>query len=141
MFTDAQYYLGVILYYGDGVKPDAGAAARQFRLAAEQGHVNAMINLGVIYSGGAPGLEDYAAASNWLARAVAYGDANAQWMLGKLHYDGRLRAKPDLFEAFKVRVCAIHGLEGFAANCFSFRSCSVSLRSRATHTASSTQVC
>ena len=89
---------------------DLAAAVRSFKQAAEQGHVQAMVNLGLIFSGGAGAANvtvkpDVGAAAAWFMRAASYGDANAQWMLGKMHYDGKIGPKPDMNEAMKVRTC------------------------------------
>lgn len=82
---------------------DVPAAIKSFRKAAEQDHVQAMINLGVIYNEGHEGSPpDRKAAAVWLGRAASHNDADAQWLLGKLHYDGHIGDKPDMFEAMKV---------------------------------------
>jgi hypothetical protein len=101
---DAQYYLGIVYYYGEGVTADRSEAVKYFRKAAEQGHVHAMVNLGMVLwrsdemEGG-----DRSSAASWFSRAASHGDPNAQWMLGKMHYDGLLAPKPDMREAFRVR--------------------------------------
>ena len=43
--TDAQYYIGILSFYGDGVEKDVAAAVKHFRAAAEQGHVQAMVRM------------------------------------------------------------------------------------------------
>lgn len=97
----------MIHYYGDGVPKDVPVAVKFFTKAAEQGHLNAMVNLGMILSGNDDKNHtvpvDVTGGVRWLSRAVSYGDANAQWMLGKLHYDRLLSSAPDLAEAFRVR--------------------------------------
>ena len=40
-YAEAQFYLGVIYYKGDGVKRDAVEAVKWFRKAAEQGDTGA----------------------------------------------------------------------------------------------------
>lgn len=108
-FPDALYYLGVVYFYGDGVKKDVPAAVGYFRKAGDAGHVLAMVNLGLVLLSGWPagsgdGVDgkDIVGAGEWLGRGAAYGDANAQWMLGKMHYDGLLAPSPDMKEAMKV---------------------------------------
>lgn len=97
---DSLYFLGILNFYGDGVPQDVQAAVSLFRRAAEAGHVDAMVNLGLIMSGavhpGEPtaadssGGSDATGAAAWLRRAASTGHADAQWMLGRMYYDGRL---------------------------------------------------
>src|SRR5579862_7032168 len=50
--ADAQYALGVIYYFGQGVPHDCAAAASWFRKAADQGNATAQFNLGLMYGNG-----------------------------------------------------------------------------------------
>jgi Sel1 repeat len=103
MSTDAQYYLGIVYYYGEGVTADPREAIKFFRKAAEQGHVHAMVNLGMmLWETNEVGGGDSSGAASWFSRAASHGDPNAQWMLGKMHYEGLLASKPDMREAFRV---------------------------------------
>ncbi len=65
---------------------DYATALREFRVLAEQGHVNAQFNLGIMYaySQGVP--QDYAEAVKWYRMAAEQGDANAQNNLGVMYH-------------------------------------------------------
>ncbi len=121
-------------YYGEGVAEDVPEALALFRKAAEQGHVESMVNIGLILAGAggrapppapdtppasdqgaALGLEqgsgvavDHQSAAAWLGKAAALGDDTAQWLLGRLYYDGHVvpSAGDRYREAVKVR-CTI----------------------------------
>jgi len=51
-YANAQYNLGVMYDYGEGVPENDKTAVKWFTLAAEQGYVNAQYNLGVMYHNG-----------------------------------------------------------------------------------------
>ncbi len=67
---------------------DYATALREFRVLAEQGHVNAQFNLGIMYaySQGVP--QDYAEAVMWYRMAAEQGNANAQNNLGVMYSTG-----------------------------------------------------
>lgn len=67
--------------------------------AAEQGHVRAMHNLGVLTATGER-QADYATAARWFGQAAERGLADSQFNLGILYESGRGVAK-DLQEAYK----------------------------------------
>ncbi len=113
--ADALYYLAILYFYGEGVPADLREALSFFRRAAELGHLEAMVNIGLILAGGAKldhvadavgsggvGI-DFTSAAAWFHRAANQGDSNAQWMLGRLYYDGSVGSNADVFEAAKVR--------------------------------------
>ena len=45
---EAQYFLGLLMWYGDGVATDRDMAMDFFRRAAKQGHIHAQFNVGLI---------------------------------------------------------------------------------------------
>ena len=47
--ADAQFYLGLMYYEGQGVPQDYAEAVKWYRKAAEQGNALAQVNLGVMY--------------------------------------------------------------------------------------------
>jgi hypothetical protein len=58
---------------------------------------------------------DFASAAAWLGRAASEGDSSAQWMLGRLYYDGRVAPAPGthrLVEAVKVCACGFRACVG-----------------------------
>jgi TPR repeat protein len=63
---------------GDGVPEDYAEAVRWYRLAAEQGDVNAQYNLGYMYGNGDGVPEDIVLAYMWWNLAAAQGDEVAQ---------------------------------------------------------------
>ena len=74
----AQFNLGGLYYYGEGVPQDYGEAVRWYRLAADQGHAGAQASLGVMYAGGWGVPQDDIAAHMWTNLAAAQGDENAR---------------------------------------------------------------
>ena len=79
--ADAQFNLGVLYYYGDGVPQDYAKARRWWEQAAAQGHAGATLNLGLMYVRGQGVPQNDAKARQWWERAAAHGDANTQKIL------------------------------------------------------------
>jgi hypothetical protein len=73
---------------GEGVPQDAGEAVRWFRLAAEQGHADAQLNLGLMHYNGDGVAQDPVAAARWFRLAADQGLPVAQSNLGAMHYNG-----------------------------------------------------
>ena len=63
--VSAQYNLGIMYYYGEGVLQDYKEAARLFRLAAEQGLADAQYNLANRYYYGEGVIKDIVYAHMW----------------------------------------------------------------------------
>ena len=88
----AQYFLGLLMWYGDGVGTNRETALALFRKAAEQGHVHAQFNVGLILAFSGPtghGTEkEMATALGWVTNAASEGLADAQWLLGLMYRDG-----------------------------------------------------
>ena len=71
-FAQAQNNLGRMFYMGDAVPPDYARAAAYFRKAAAQGIAFSHFFLGMIYTGGGPGVKaDPIQAYKWLSIASA----------------------------------------------------------------------
>ena len=51
---NAQYFLGLLMWYGDGVATNREAALALFRKAAEQGHTHAQFNVGLVLAFSGP---------------------------------------------------------------------------------------
>ena len=105
--AEIQYNLGVIHHRGKGVPPNYVKAAKWYRLAAEQGHVEAQYNVAVLYGRGirTPGdntgvPEDYTGhpddiihtfedcqeyAAQWYRLAAEQGHVSAQAALGDMY--------------------------------------------------------
>ena len=80
--AEAQYALGVMYAFGEGVLKDDAEAVKWFRLAAEQGVASAQYTLGVMYAKGEVVLKDDAEAVRWYRLAAEQGQAEAQYALG-----------------------------------------------------------
>ncbi len=61
----AQFNLGLMYDYGDGVPENNAKAAKWYRRAAGQGNAYAQNNLGLVYSNGEGVPQDYAEAARW----------------------------------------------------------------------------
>lgn len=86
--VDAQYNLGVMYVFGQGVPKDYVTARKWFEKAAAQGHAGAQFALGAIYDRGQGVPQDYVTARKWFEQSAAQGDAGAQGALGRLYESG-----------------------------------------------------
>jgi len=68
---------------------DYKKAAECFRRAAEQGHVNAQYNIGIMYERGNGVKQDYKEALKWYHKAAEQGKAEAQHNIGIMYADGQ----------------------------------------------------
>ena len=84
----AQYNLGVMYDYGEGVVQDYKTAAKWYTLAAEQSHASAQHNLGVMYDNGEGVVQNYKTAVKWYTLAAEQGNASAQYSLGVMYGNG-----------------------------------------------------
>ena len=93
----AQYSLGVTYDNGTGVPEDDSQAVHWYRMAAEQGHLDAQARLGSVLTGylnrSMPGLferlpVDVAESLRWHRMAAEQGHTGAQYTLGEMYYDG-----------------------------------------------------
>ena len=85
----AQYNLGLMYDYGEGVIEDDTQAVYWFRKAAEQGHAKAQYNLGLMYDYGGGVIEDDTRAASWYRQAAEQGHAKEQYTLGLMYQSGR----------------------------------------------------
>jgi TPR repeat protein len=69
---------------GRGVEQDDAEAANWYRKAAEQGHITAQNNLGVMYERGLGVEQDYAEAASWYRKAAEQGNTDAIKALERL---------------------------------------------------------
>jgi TPR repeat protein len=84
--VEEAYSEGSILYRNDdGSGEDFAKARERFKFAADQGHVNAAVNLGAMLQNGEGGPIDYAASHAYLTRAAESGSAGAMLFLGTEH--------------------------------------------------------
>jgi len=85
----AQLNLGAAHDHGlSGASPDAQAAVRWYRRAAQQGLAEAQFNLAHCLATGHGVLQDYAEARLWMRRAAEQGMPDAQFLLGVMLAEG-----------------------------------------------------
>ncbi|MCB9967552.1 MAG: SEL1-like repeat protein [Geminicoccaceae bacterium] len=84
----AQYNIGLLYDFGNGVPQDYTEAARWYRRAAEQGDATAQFNLGLMYARGEGVPENDAEAVKWYRRAAEQDNAQAQFNLGNMYRRG-----------------------------------------------------
>ena len=107
--AEAQFRLGWMYYYGEGVTEDRGEAMDWWRRAAEQGYAVAQFRLGRSYADGDGAKEDKAAAAKWWRLSADAGNVEAQHDLGWLYYLGA-GVQQDFAEAARYwRMAALQG--------------------------------
>ena len=79
---DAQFYLGLMYYNGQGVKQDFSYAVYWYEESAIQGHAEAQFNLGVMYDCGLGVKQDYKKARELYEESAKQGNSEAQFILG-----------------------------------------------------------
>ena len=84
-YAFAQYNLGIMHEYGNGVAKNYAEAVKWYRLAAEQGYAIGQYSLGLMYSNGYGVLKDKAEAVKWWRLSAEQGYAYAQGMLGIMY--------------------------------------------------------
>ena len=84
-YAFAQYNLGIMYEYGNGVAKDYAEAVKWYRLSAEQGYAIGQYSLGLMYSNGYGVLKDKAEAVKWWRLSAEQGYAYAQGMLGIMY--------------------------------------------------------
>jgi hypothetical protein len=84
----AEYQVGYMYQFGQGISQDYQAAVHWYALAAAQGSKMAQVNLGYLSAHGFGTARDYAAALRWYQLAAEQGSAPAQYQLGDLYEKG-----------------------------------------------------
>ena len=84
----AQYQLGKMYDFAEGIPQDDAEAVKWYRRAAEQGHATAQVLLAIMYYQGRGVLQDYAEAAKWYRRAAEQGNDGAQLFLGMMYQEG-----------------------------------------------------
>jgi TPR repeat protein len=87
--ADAQFNLGQAYKLGRGVPTDLTQAEAWYRRAAQQGHLQAEDNLGLVLFTANRREE----AMSFIARSAARGEPRAQYVLGTAHFNGDLAPK------------------------------------------------
>ena len=86
---DAQFYLGFMKEYGQGVSRNDAEAIRWYRKAADQDHALAQFRLGDLYSNGEGSSRDEIEAAKWYRSAADQGLGGAQFSLGMIYAEGK----------------------------------------------------
>jgi TPR repeat protein len=81
--ADALYQRACDLVFGRGVAKDSTQAVNYFRQAAEIGHAEAEVFLGLLYQNGDGVTEDGAEAVKWFREAAMHGSSTGQRSLGE----------------------------------------------------------
>ena len=87
--AEAQFILGTMYEYGDGVRKDNAEAVKWYRMAANHGHAAARTYIGVRFLQGQGVPQDFAAAAKWFRLAAEQGWASAQMLLGSMYLEGQ----------------------------------------------------
>jgi TPR repeat protein len=118
--AEAQFSLG-LRFAQDGAAQDYAQAAQWYLKAAEQSHLLAQFNLGIMYAAGQGMPRDEVKSMVWMQKAADAGDAGAQYNIGLRHHraslDGLPEAAPESrIEAYKwLQLAAAQGYRGSAA--------------------------
>ena len=84
-YAFAQYNLGILYEYGNGVPKDYAEAVKWYRLSSEQGYAISQYSLGLMYSNGYGVLKDKAEAVKWWRLSAEQGYVYAQGILGIMY--------------------------------------------------------
>ena len=87
--AEAQFTLGGMYQFGQGVAEDDAEAVRWFRRAADQGHAFAQFNLATMSATGEGVPQDDAEAGRWFRLAADQGNPTARFRLGRMYANGR----------------------------------------------------
>ena len=87
--AEAQFYLGLIYYMGQGISEDYAEAFKWFRKAADQGLAQAQNNLGIMYETGQGVPKDYKEAVGTLDGSVE----SSLWRFGRGGAAGTLQVR------------------------------------------------
>ena len=71
--AEAQFNLGVMYTFGEGVRQNYAEAFKWYKLAAEQGNASAQFNLGLMYNEGEGVRQNYSEAKEWFGKSCDNG--------------------------------------------------------------------
>ena len=84
----AQYSIGLMYFYGQGVPQDYTEALKWYRMAARQGDANALFSVARMYNAGMGVPQDYIEALKWFRKAAELGHGDSQAQLGIMYFVG-----------------------------------------------------
>ncbi|PMC37317.1 hypothetical protein CJ195_11175 [Bacillus sp. UMB0899] len=96
----AQYSLGLLYYFGDGVIQDYKNAFYWFECAAQKGHMEAQNYLGDMFANGQGISKDIYHAIYWYKNSANQGNPISQFNLGLIYMEGKQVSQNNL-EAFQ----------------------------------------
>jgi S1-C subfamily serine protease len=88
-YAAAQFKLGYLYQYGQGVKRNYQKAMELYKKAAAQDYVNAFCNIGYMYDIGLGVKQNRVKAAEWYQKASNLGDEISQKNLGFMYKNGR----------------------------------------------------
>jgi TPR repeat protein len=107
----AQYKIGHMYFYGQGVPQDYVEAMSWYKKAAAQGNADALFSVARLYSAGMGVPQDYVEAMAWYKKAAELGHGDSQAHLGIMYFVG-MDVSPDDIEALKwLNIAASLGVE------------------------------
>src|SRR3990167_4117455 len=92
---------------GKGVEKDEKEACRYYKLAADQGNVNAQFTLGYMYADGKGVEKDEKEACRYYKLAADQGNVNAQCNLGVMYSNGK-GVEKNIIEALRLLIRSKH---------------------------------
>lgn len=90
--SQSQFEIGQMFQYGIGVAQSDPSAIIFYQNAAEQQHLGAAYNLGILYLEHAKDQADYQAALNWLTDGAFKGNKKSQYVLSRILDQGKKAA-------------------------------------------------
>ncbi|MDC0603847.1 sel1 repeat family protein [Amylibacter sp.] len=110
-YAFAQYNLGILYEYGNGVPKDYAEAVKWYRLSSEQGYAISQYSLGLMYSNGYGVLKDKAEAVKWWRLSAEQGYVYAQGMLGIMYELGEGVLKDNIIAHMWYNIASNNGHE------------------------------
>ena len=114
--ANAQFSLGNMYQFGDGVVKDHKIAARWYKRAAIQGVAKAQYNLGFLFYNSQQLNRDDKAAVKWFRLAAEQGFLLAQTNLGVAYGEGRGIERNDILAHMWLNIAATRGERNAQAN-------------------------
>ena len=110
-YASAQFNLGIMYEYGDGVPKDYANAVKWYKLSAEQGDAAGQYSLGNMYSKGNGVIKDKAEAVRLWRLSGEQGYAYAQGMLGIMYELGDGVLKDNITAHMWYNIASANGHE------------------------------
>jgi formylglycine-generating enzyme required for sulfatase activity len=110
--ADKQYMIAEFFRFSEIMPQDLHVAAQLYRLAAEQGHLDAMFDLGEMYFHGSGVPQDFAEAARWWRLATEQGHTQAQFNLTQFYKDGTNEPKDTVDAELLYQLANQSGIPG-----------------------------